>query len=141
LKKIKVMLVYFLILFFTSWLQLIALALLFPWGGGEFHTLFQLSEIAEMKHFIARIYGSYLLVGMCASFILSFLKRNGSPLVIGIISSIVPLAKWQMVFFNVPEDSFRLYIILLAQIIPAIIVAAAFLGRKARGLISLLWSR
>lgn len=40
----KAFLVYFTIFFFTQWLQMIGIALLFPWGGGEFHVLLQLDD-------------------------------------------------------------------------------------------------
>jgi hypothetical protein len=55
IQRFKIICRYFITFFFISWLQIIANAVLFPVGGGEYHFLFQIRETPGSEGFYSLI--------------------------------------------------------------------------------------
>ena len=140
IEKLKLVFLYCIILFFVAWLQTIAIALLFPVGGGVYHILFQLIDSDDLLKFVQKVYRSYLLVGLCTSLVISFIKKQPKPLSIGVIASIVPALSWYTVTPFIPETSFILYLLFLTPIMPTFIIGASYMGVMARKLIFTGWN-
>jgi hypothetical protein len=119
-----------------SLIQISVLALFYPDEGGALFIIRELVGTAGVKNCIARVYGAYLLVGLSASFTLSFFIRNPNSLAIGILSSIAPLIRWHWIYLFFQAHRFWPYILILSPIIPLLVVTGSYLGAKSLAVVT-----